>query len=110
MTTKRFGDLAQTVKQSWSDEARTICEVASASFTEGMAAQADLGAMLARARAARGLSQPELSKASGVQQAGISRIENGRGKSTLATLDRLARALDVRVSLVDTRGDQHHAA
>lgn len=110
MTTKPFSDLAQSVKESWTQDTRTVYEAASASFTAELAAQADLGAMLAAARTSRHLSQPELSRVAGVQQAEISRIENGRGNPTLATIERLARALNVRVALVDADPAEHHAA
>lgn len=110
MSTKQFSDLVQSAKESWSEDARDVYAAASASFAAELAAQSDLGAMLARARAERHLSQPDLSRASGVQQAEISRIENGRANPTMATIDRLARALKVRVALVDDSEEHHHAA
>jgi XRE family transcriptional regulator, regulator of sulfur utilization len=52
------------------------------------------------AKVARGMSQRELSEASGVRQADISRIERGAGNPTAGTLQRLASALDKRLELV----------
>jgi len=48
-------------------------------------------------RKARGLSQPELAAATGVDQATISLIETGRRKPQLETLEKLAPALGVDV-------------
>jgi transcriptional regulator with XRE-family HTH domain len=65
--------------------------------------RAQLGAQLAAARKARGLTQPALSKLSGIQQAEISRIERGAGNPTAATLLRLANALGQQITLVPTQ-------
>lgn len=60
----------------------------------------ELGLQFRDARVARGMSQRELSEASGVRQADISRIERGAGNPTEGTLQRLALALDKRLELV----------
>jgi XRE family transcriptional regulator, regulator of sulfur utilization len=60
----------------------------------------ELGLQFRDARVARGMSQRELSEASGVRQADISRIERGAGNPTEGTLQRLAFALDKRLELV----------
>ena len=52
------------------------------------------------ARVDRGMSQRELSEASGVRQADISRIERCAGNPTEGRLQRLAFALDERLKLV----------
>lgn len=52
-----------------------------------------LGDVLARARKEAGMTQTELSKASGVPQNFISLIENGRANPTLKVLERLADGL-----------------
>ena len=57
-----------------------------------------LGAQLAAGRKARGLTQPDLSALTGIQQAEISRIERGAGNPTAATLLRLADALGRRLT------------
>jgi ribosome-binding protein aMBF1 (putative translation factor) len=60
----------------------------------------ELGLQFRDARVAHGMSQRELSEASGVRQADISRIERGAGNPTEGTLQRLALALDKRLELV----------
>ncbi len=63
-------------------------------------AATELGLQFRDARVARGMSQRELSQASGVRQADISRIERGAGNPTEGTMQRLAFALDKRLELV----------
>ncbi|MGH3217916.1 MAG: helix-turn-helix domain-containing protein [Streptosporangiaceae bacterium] len=60
-----------------------------------------LGLQFIEARKARGMTQQQLSEASGVPQADISRIERGAGNPTEATLQRLAEGLGRRLELVD---------
>jgi transcriptional regulator with XRE-family HTH domain len=58
----------------------------------------ELGDAIRKAREDKGLSQRQLGKASGVDYSNISRIENGeRSAPDVATLQRLARTLDVDV-------------
>lgn len=99
MATKSFSSLAERAKQSWSTEAKTVYEAATASYTAEVETRTDLGRMLAQARRKRRLSQSELSRASGIQQAEISKIEHGRGNPTLATLERLTQPLGLRLAL-----------
>jgi len=54
---------------------------------------------LKAARTAHGFSQPALAQLSGLQQAEISRIENGVANPTADTLERLATALDLTLAL-----------
>lgn len=61
-----------------------------------------LGIQFHDARVAHGLSQRQLSEASGVQQAEISRLESGAGNPTESTLQRLAAALGSRLVLIDS--------
>ena len=49
---------------------------------------------LISARQEAGMSQQELSRATGVTQADISKIENGKGNPSVRTLQRLAAALN----------------
>lgn len=53
------------------------------------------GAGLRESRKQRGITQEELAQRSGVNRKTIGRIERGRGKPTVRTLEKLARALDV---------------
>lgn len=96
---QRFDELAARAKSSWSEETAAVHAAAAASFDADLAARAELGAMLAAARAERHLTQPALSAASGVQQAEISKIERGLGNPTASTLSRLAAALGQRLVL-----------
>lgn len=51
------------------------------------------GQAVADAREEKGISQRELSRSSGVMQAEISKIEQGKGNPTLLTLQKLAKSL-----------------
>lgn len=53
----------------------------------------------AEARKSRNISQVELSKRSGVIQADISRIENGKANPTMNVLERLANALGMKLDI-----------
>ena len=48
-----------------------------------------------------GMSQRELSEASGVAQKTISRLENGLDKPSIETLSKLAYALEMKIIVVD---------
>lgn len=60
-----------------------------------------LAVQLAQLREKRGLSQSELARQTGVNQAEISRIERGSGNPTERTLLRLADALNADLQLVE---------
>lgn len=97
---RKFDDLMREVQKGWSDEAWRVYEASSAEFKAEMDDRARLGAQLAAARKARGLTQATLSVLSGIQQAEISRIERGAGNPTTATLFRLAEALEQKLTIV----------
>ena len=59
----------------------------------------DLYLSLAESRYDKGLSQNQLAELSGVPQATIARIENGKSNPTLSTIVKLAEALDVWMEL-----------
>ena len=84
-----------------------IREVMSSDATPSQTAAEQLGAQLAAARRAHGLTQKELSVMSGVQQAVISRIEGGTSNPTVTLLSTLAETLDMHLELV---ADQDSAA
>lgn len=71
--------------------------------------QKTFGRVIRQLRKAKGLTQPGLSEASGVDQGAISRIENGRYQSPEALLVQLAAGLGVRPSeilaMVEEAGD-----
>lgn len=62
-----------------------------------------IGGQIAVLRKRQNLSQPQLAKRAGVEQADISRIERGIGNPTEDTLARLAEALGVELALVDRK-------
>ncbi|MFD5634777.1 helix-turn-helix transcriptional regulator [Streptomyces sp. NPDC127077] len=64
-----------------------------------MNATADL---VRRWRRQRGMSQARLAELAGTGQAAISRIESGRDLPTLALLDRIASALDCKLTVAFT--------
>ena len=101
--TKSFKDLADRAKASWSDDTQRVYDAASAMMKAEMDEGAELGASLAAARKAKGLTQAALSALTGIQQAEISRIERGAGNPTAATLLRMADALEQRLTLEPTK-------
>ena len=56
-----------------------------------------LGKTLKRIRTGKGISQGDIVKASGIDKAMISNIENGKTNPTLATIAKLAKALSVPI-------------
>ena len=63
-------------------------------------AQFTLAADLIALRKASGLSQKQLAKASGVQQADISKIERGIVNATIGTIEKLAQPLGAQVRIL----------
>lgn len=97
---KSFDDLVERDKATWSEDAHRVYDAASRQFEAEVTERKQLGTQLAEARKARGFTQPELSKLTGIQQAEISRIERGVGNPTATTLLRLTDALGQRVALI----------
>ena len=83
-----FDDFIEEVWQEAHEEGPEA--VAETAFAE---LRARLAAQLLSFRVARQLSQIELARASGVQQAEISRVERGLGNPTLKTLSVLGQVL-----------------
>ncbi len=85
----------------WNDdldiEAETIYEEGSTVRTENPAANVMVGNAVAAARAKKGLSQKELSEATGIDQPDLSKIERGVANPSVGTLKRIADALDARL-------------
>lgn len=96
-----FSELASEHKSQWDEDTQAVYEAASAAFEYEINERARLGAMLRNTRERRSLTQPALAELADVQQAEISRIESGKGNPTEATLIRITRALDVRLTLED---------
>jgi HTH-type transcriptional regulator / antitoxin HipB len=57
------------------------------------------GYQVARLRIQRGLTQAQLAEMVGTRQPSIARLENGTSVPSLSFLDRIAKALDVRIEL-----------
>jgi len=73
---KSFDDLATRAEKNWSVDEQRVHDAAAKSW-----------------------SQPALSAATGIQQSEISRIESGAANPTVATISKLADALDLKLSL-----------
>ena len=63
---------------------------------ERLAPFEEIARLVIKHRAALGLTQAELAARMGTSHSAISRIESGQHRTSLATLQRLAEALDVR--------------
>lgn len=50
-------------------------------------------------RAAKGMTQKDLADITGINQADISKLENGNGNPSLRTLERIAKGLGMRLKL-----------
>lgn len=68
-------------------------------FHNSLSHQFQIATQIMQARKQRELTQMELASLSGVQQADISRIENGQMFPTTETLSRLLSALNAKVSI-----------
>ena len=66
---------------------------------EGLRARFDLAVQLIERRRELGMTQVQLAAATGIAQSMISRIEQGNANPTVKTLNVLAQALDLRLTL-----------
>ena len=80
------------------DVGYALCEIAEnprhTSMTKRRKDVAQLGRNVRQLSIAAGLTQTALAKRSGMNRAYLSRLESGRRNPTLATLERLAKALE----------------
>lgn len=67
---------------------------------EALEPEREMTRQLVAARKAQGMTQAELSEASGVSQADISRLENGTRNPSIGLLKRIAAALDSTLHIV----------
>lgn len=85
----------------WNDdldiEAETIYEEGATVKTVKPAVSVMAGEAVAAARARKGLSQKELSEATGIDQSDLSKIERGVANPSVGTLKRIADALDAQL-------------
>lgn len=70
----------------------------------------DIGKRIRTFREARGLSQGDVEKRSGLLRSYISRVEGGYTAPSLATLEKFAKALDVELYQLFFHGDGHAVA
>ena len=57
-----------------------------------------VGQAISEARMEKGLSQRDLSKKTGIMQADISKIEQGKGNPTILTLQKISKSLDCPIA------------
>lgn len=55
---------------------------------------------LKRVRKQKGVTTYELSELTGIDQGAISRIENGKANPTLKTLEKICKALKIKLKLI----------
>src|SRR5687768_3801345 len=67
-----------------------------------------LARLVIKHRAALGISQQELARRIGTSHSAVSRLESGRHKASVATLQRVAEALGVRLVLGFETGSRAH--
>ena len=60
--------------------------------------QIQVGKRIKALRESKGISQQDLADKSNIENTNISRIEAGRVNSTLATLSKISKALDVNIA------------
>jgi XRE family transcriptional regulator, regulator of sulfur utilization len=90
---KKYEEVMAPIREAWSEDTRALVPVVEEHFDRAHRISFGLGEQLAARRA-------ELAKAADVPQADISRIERGKGNPKLATLARIADALDFDIRLV----------
>ena len=90
------------MKKTWSDFSNARIAKMSRmdlEFHELLSQQYQIASQILAARKQRNLTQLELAHLSGVQQADISRIENGQSFPTTETLAKLLQALQAKVKI-----------
>jgi ribosome-binding protein aMBF1 (putative translation factor) len=87
-----FKDYVAEVEEKASPEERRELDAARARFR--------IGTKILQQRLSSGLTQQQLSEASGIAQADISRIEHGQANPTADTLQALARPLGVTLDFI----------
>jgi len=92
---------------SWNDdldiEAETIYLDGETVRIDDVPVNLMVGDSIAKARADANMSQKDLSKATGIDQSDISKIERGISNPSLFTLNRIANALDMKLTITFER-------
>ena len=87
----------------WNDEldfdATSIYECGQVVGQEEISINQKIGILLAKTREEKGLTQTELSKLSHIDQADISRIEEGKGNPTIRKINKLFLALEKTINI-----------
>ena len=99
-----FGHLRALAKQIGTDTAKASASRARRSATyraerQRLAPFEELARLVIKHRSALALSQAELARRMGTSHSAVSRIESGRHKTSVDTLQRLAHALGLRLVL-----------
>lgn len=76
-----------------------MAEPGAAEANEATRLAFELGQEVRELRERNGLSQSQLARAAGMTQSAVARFEGGGTVPTLAVLDRLARALDMKLDV-----------
>ncbi|MEI7512045.1 MAG: helix-turn-helix domain-containing protein [Candidatus Uhrbacteria bacterium] len=66
---------------------------------DALAPEFELASKLIGIRVKRGLTQAELAKKMGTKQSAVARLESGTNNSTIKQLERLAKALDAKLTI-----------
>ena len=98
MGTTSFEDFVRPYRESESPAARVVRNAAGRAFVAERAEREAVGEELKRARNECGVTQQAVAGAAGIQQAELSRIENGVGNPTVDTLLKILAALDLRLA------------
>ena len=95
----------------WNDmldvDAETIYEEGELVGTVSLPGDVELAAALKSARALAAMSQKDLAAATGIDQSDISKIERGLANPSVATLGRLAKGLNMRLSISFLKADDN---
>ena len=87
----------------WNDEldleVETVYEEGKTVRIEELPLTTQVAASVSEARAKAGISQKELAELTGIDQSDISKIERGKANPSIATLGRIAAALEMKLSI-----------
>ena len=97
MATTNYEDFVRPFRDKASPQAEVVRETAGRAFASELAERQAVGAALAAARKSCGATQQVVADAAGIQQAELSRIENGVSNPTVATLLKILTVLDLRL-------------
>ncbi|MQA85873.1 MAG: helix-turn-helix domain-containing protein [Streptosporangiales bacterium] len=89
-----------TIRKTWAEKREEILGRSGAEEAyEAARIQYELGRMVRRRREELGMTQAQLAKAAGLKQPAVARFEAGGTTPTIPTLERIAAALALRLSV-----------